>query len=105
MMGRVLQILSRLGLVRRWDQWFLTLFMGWAPGWPRDRLIFVTGFHHCGTTLVQSQLHRQGVFTFFHEAPDGSGSCRGKCRSATCTVRARGPAGGATLVHDEAAEQ
>ena len=50
----------------------LSLITGWGPGWPRDRLIFVTGFGHSGTTLLQFQLHRQGVFTFFRVAPDGS---------------------------------
>ena len=72
MMGAAYRTLSRLGLVRRWDQWLLSLFTGWGPGWPRDCLIFVTGFHHTGTTLMQSQLHRQGVFAFFREARDGS---------------------------------
>ena len=71
-MGGVYRTLSRLGLVRRWDQWMLSLITGWGPGWPRDRLIFVTGFGHSGTTLMQFKLHRQGVFTFFREAPDGS---------------------------------
>ena len=63
--------LYRLGL-RRWDLWLLALFTGWGPGWPRDRFIFVTGFGHSGTTLMQFKLHQQGVFTFFREVPDGS---------------------------------
>ena len=37
----------------------------------RDRFILVTGFHHTGTTIVQAQLRRQGVFTFVEETRDG----------------------------------
>lgn len=48
-----------------------SLLLGrWSP-FRRHRFIFISGFHHCGTTLVQSVLRTQGVFTLVHDGPPG----------------------------------
>lgn len=46
------------------------LFGRWSP-FRRHRFIFISGFHHCGTTLVQSVLRTQGVFTLVRDGPQG----------------------------------
>ncbi len=58
-------------VARRWDQLLLGLLTRLAPGGARARFVFVTGFHHTGTTLVQAQLARQGVFTCTEEGSGG----------------------------------
>ena len=57
--------------MKRWDLRAIAFLTRWAPQASRDRLILVSGFHHTGTTLVQAQISRQGVFTPVEDAVDG----------------------------------
>ena len=65
-------LLARLRPRRRWGLRAIAFLTRWDPRASRDRLILVSGFHHTGTTLVQAQLARQGVFTPVEDATDGS---------------------------------
>ncbi|MDE0421596.1 MAG: hypothetical protein OXK76_12020 [Gammaproteobacteria bacterium] len=42
----------------------------WSP-FRGHRFVFISGFHHSGTTLLQSVLRAQGVFTLAEEGPPG----------------------------------
>ena len=42
----------------------LSLGSRWTSRFPDDRFIFISGFHHSGTTLVQEVLRGQGAFMF-----------------------------------------
>lgn len=43
----------------------------WTSRFPDERFIFVSGFHHSGTTLVQEVLRQQGAFMFVDTREDG----------------------------------
>ncbi|MXZ71422.1 MAG: sulfotransferase [Acidobacteria bacterium] len=43
----------------------------WTSRFPDERFIFISGFHHSGTTLVQEVLRQQGAFMFVDERDDG----------------------------------
>ena len=43
----------------------------WTSQFPDDRFIFISGFHHSGTTLVQEVLRQQGAFMFVETRDDG----------------------------------
>lgn len=49
----------------------LSLASRWTSRFPDERFIFISGFHHSGTTLVQELLRRQGAFMFVDERDDG----------------------------------
>ena len=56
--------------LRRWRRekydWFDAFVSHIDMIGPRSRFIVVVGFHHSGTTLVQSVLRDQGVYTPDH---------------------------------------
>ena len=43
----------------------------WTSRFPDERFIFISGFHHSGTTLVQEVLRGQGAFMFVDVRDDG----------------------------------
>ena len=49
----------------------LSLGSRWTSRFPDDRFIFISGFHHSGTTLVQEVLRGQGAFMFVDVREDG----------------------------------
>ena len=49
----------------------LSLGSRWTSRFPDDRFIFISGFHHSGTTLVQEVLRGQGAFMFVEARDDG----------------------------------
>ena len=49
----------------------LSLASRWTSRFPDERFIFISGFHHSGTTLVQEVLRGQGAFMFVDVRDDG----------------------------------
>ena len=49
----------------------LSLGSRWTSRFPDERFIFISGFHHSGTTLVQEVLRGQGAFMFVDVRDDG----------------------------------
>ena len=49
----------------------LSLGNRWTSRFPDERFIFISGFHHSGTTLVQEVLRGQGAFMFVDVRDDG----------------------------------
>ena len=49
----------------------LSLGSRWTSRFPDERVIFISGFHHSGTTLVQEVLRGQGAFMFVDVRDDG----------------------------------
>ena len=49
----------------------LSLGSRWTSRFPDERFIFISGFHHSGTTLVQEVLRGQGAFMFVETRDDG----------------------------------
>ena len=49
----------------------LSLGSRWTSRFPDERFIFISGFHHSGTTLVQEVLRQQGVYMFVETRDDG----------------------------------
>ena len=49
----------------------LSLASRWTSRFPDERFIFISGFHHSGTTLVQEVLRGQGALMFVETREDG----------------------------------
>ena len=49
----------------------LSLGSRWTSRFPDERFIFISGFHHSGTTLIQEVLRGQGAFMFVDVRDDG----------------------------------
>ncbi len=57
--------------VEKRSKQLLSLASRWTSQFPDERFIFISGFHHSGTTLVQEVLRGQGAFMFVDVRDDG----------------------------------